>query len=106
MSMVPSPRLHVVVGMIGTILTLAIIKQTDAKKIFTKAQSIIISMLVVIVSYILIKHSSYAQYFNFVKIEIWSIVIFAITYFMITGNKKAWCYSMCWTFSNKEYTNF
>lgn len=95
MSMVPSPRLHVVVGMIGTILTLAIIKQTDAKKIFTKAQSIIISMLVVIVSYILIKHSSYAQYFNFVKIEIWSIVIFAITYFMITGNKKAWCYSMC-----------
>ena len=95
MSMVPSPRLHVVVGMIGTILTIAIIKQTNSKKIFTKAQSIIISMLVVVISYILIKNSSYAGYFNFTKTEIWSIVIFAMTYFMITGNKRAWCYSMC-----------
>lgn len=95
MSMVPSPRLHVVVGMIGMILTIAIIKQTNSKKIFTKAQSIIISLVVVVISYVLIKNSSYAQYFKFVKIEIWSIVIFAITYFMITGNKRAWCYSMC-----------
>ena len=95
MSMVPSPRLHVVVGMIGTILTIAIIKQTNSKKMFTKIQSIVISMLVVIISYILIKNSSYAGYFDFTKIEIWSIVIFAITYFMITGNKRAWCYSMC-----------
>lgn len=95
MSMVPSPRLHVIVGMIGTILTIAIIKQTNAKKIFTKTQAIAISIIVVVVSYILIKNSSYAGYFNFAKTEIWSIIIFAITYFMITGNKRAWCYSMC-----------
>lgn len=95
MSMVPSPRLHVIVGMIGTILTIAIIKQTNAKKIFTKIQSIVICMLVVIISYILIKNSSYAEYFDFTKTEIWSIIIFTITYFMITGNKRAWCYSMC-----------
>ena len=94
MSMSPTPRTHVVVGLIGTLLTIIMVKKFENKKIFTKAQAIAISILVVLFGYVLIKESSYASFFPFIKLEIFAIVFFSITYFLIRGNKKAWCYCM------------
>lgn len=95
LSMVPSPRLHVVTGFIGIILSMFIIKKNEDKKIFTNGQAVIISSIVLIISIILIKNTSYSTYFNFTKYEIWAVIIFALTYLFITGNKKAWCCTMC-----------
>lgn len=95
MSMSPTPRTHVVVGIIGTLLTIMMIKKVDGKQIFTKLQSVVISFGVVLISYVLIKNSSYSTFFTYVKLEIFIVMMYAITYFLITGNKKAWCYVMC-----------
>lgn len=95
MSMSPTPRTHVVVGIIGTLLTIIMIKKIDRKQIFTKLQLVVISFCVMLVCYVLIKNSSYSTFFTYVKLEIFMVMMFAITYFLITGNKKAWCYVMC-----------
>lgn len=92
LSMVPSQRLHVIAGMIATILSIIMIKTNENKKIFSKLQAILISVFTVAISYILIKNTSVSEFFNTAKIEIWSVVIFAITYCMLTCNKKAWAY--------------
>lgn len=94
MSMSPTPRSHVILGIIGTILTIIMLKKVENKKIFTKGQAILISLCVVFVGYVLIKNSSYISFFSFWKLEIFIVMIFAISYFLITGNKKAWCYTM------------
>lgn len=95
MSMSPAFRTHLVLGLIGTLLTIIMLKKFENKKIFTKAQAIAISLVVVLFGYVMIKNSSYSTYFNFTKIELSAIMLFVITYFLITGNKKAWCYCMC-----------
>lgn len=94
MSMSPTPRSHVILGIIGTLLTIIMIKKVENKKLFTLFQSMLISICIVFVAYVLIKNSSYATYFNFTKLEIFIFMMFAISYFLITGNKKAWCYTM------------
>lgn len=92
MSMSPTPRTHIITGILGTLITIILVKKFNGKRIFTKAQSIAISICVIIFSYVLIKNSSYASFFNFTKLEIFYVMMFSITYFLITGNKKAWCY--------------
>lgn len=94
MSMSTTSRTHVVTGFIGTILTLLMIKKMDGKKIFTKGQTIAISFGVIIFEYVLIKGSIYNDFFTFTKLEIIGVVMFIITYLLITGNKKAFCYTM------------
>ena len=64
MSMSPTPRTHVVVGIIGTLLAIIMIKKIDRKQIFTKLQSVVISFCVMLVCYVLIKNSSYSTFFN------------------------------------------
>ena len=94
MSMSTTSRTHVVTGFKGTILTLLMIKKMDGKKIFTKGQTIAISFGVIIFEYVLIKGSIYNDFFTFTKLEIIGVVMFIITYLLITGNKKAFCYTM------------
>lgn len=94
MTLSPTPRSHVILGIVGILLTLIMIKKVENKKIFTKAQSILICLCIVFLSYVLIKNSSYATFLNFMKLEMVMVMMFAISYFLITGNKKAWCYIM------------
>lgn len=91
----PVQRTHVVLGIIGTILLIALFPKGEAKKRFTKTQSAIISVMAVVVSYVLIKESSYATFFTPIKLEIAGTLLLAMTYFLLRGEKGKWCYTMC-----------
>jgi len=92
----PEKRVHIILGMIGTILTICMLQKMKKKEIFNKLQANIISALIVSFSYVLIRQSSiYAEFFTLIKLEIISVVIYAMTYFLLRGKKEAWCYTMC-----------
>ena len=91
----PTARTQLLLGMVGTLLTLMLMKKFEDRNIMNKKNSIVISLLAVIGAYILIKNSSYREFFTTVKLEIISVVIFAIVYSVLQINKKAFCYTMC-----------
>lgn len=91
----PAQRTHIVLGIIGTLLSIIMIQKIEGKNKISKTQGIAISSIVVILSYILIKQSSYNEFFTTIKYEILLPIVFLITYFLIRGNVKAWSYTMC-----------
>ena len=91
----PTARTQLLLGMVGTLLTLMLMKKFEDRNIMNKKNSIVISLLAVIGAYILIKNSSYREFFTTVKLEIISVVIFAIVYSVLQINKKAFGYTMC-----------
>lgn len=88
-------RTNLVTGLIGTILAIMLLKKFENKSPLTKKQAIITSLIISILSITLAKSSQYSDFFTAIKLEILAIMMYAITYFLITGNKKAWCYTMC-----------
>ena len=91
----PVQRTHVVLGIIGTLLSIIMIQKVEGKNKISKVQGIVISSIVVVLSYVLIKQSSYNEFFTTIKYEILLPIVFLITYFLIRGNVKAWSYTMC-----------
>lgn len=91
----PEQRTNVVLGLIGTLLSIIMIKRVNGKSNISKLQSAIIGVLVVMLSCVLIRQLSYKEIFTTFKIEILAITLFCMTYFFLIGNKKAWCYVMC-----------
>lgn len=91
----PAQRTHIVLGIIGTLLSFIMIQKIEGKNKISKLQGIVISCIVVILSYVLIKQSSYNEFFTPIKYKILVPIIFAITYFLIRGNVKLWSYTMC-----------
>ncbi len=91
----PAQRTHVVLGIIGTLLSIIMIQKVEGKNKISKVQGIVISSIVVVLSYVLIKQSSYNEFFTTIKYEILLPIVFLITYFLIRGNVKAWSYTMC-----------
>ena len=94
MSMSPTKRTHVILGIIGTILSIIMINKYDGKKIFTTLQSVIISFCVTILSYVLVKNTNYTSFFTPIKFALFLPMMYTMTYFFITGNKRVWCYEM------------
>ncbi len=88
-------RTQLVLGLLGVILVLMLLKKFQGEKTLNKKQSIIISVATVAIAYILIKNSSYNAFFTTIKLEILAVVLFSSTYTLIRGNKKAFCYIMC-----------
>lgn len=92
----PEKRTNLVLGLLGTILTIILLKKISGQKnIITKGQAITIGVITVIVSYALINQLSYKEFFTPFKKEILIVLIFSMTYLLLIGNKKAWCYTMC-----------
>lgn len=92
----PAERTHLVLGLVGTLLTILMIKKvSENKSKITKMQAIVISILTIVMSYTLINQSGLKEFFTPFKTEIIMVMIFSMTYFLLIGNKKAWCYTMC-----------
>lgn len=96
LSFSPANRIHVITGILGTLLTIMMLQKISVNKKFTKIQGIAISLCIVVASYVLIKQSTYAVFLNsFIEYEIVFTIIFTITYFFIMGKKKEWVFTMC-----------
>lgn len=93
----PTKRTQVVVGIIGTILTLMIFKKISDKKekVLTKLQSFLISLIIVVIVFFLIKVSMYKDFFTVKKLVVALAMLFCMTYFFIRANKKVFCTIMC-----------
>lgn len=91
----PTKRTQLVLGFVGVLLVLMLLKKFQGKHILNKKQAIILSVATVVIAYLLIKNSSYQEYFTTIKLEILAVVLFSSTYTLIRGNKKAFCYLMC-----------
>ncbi len=88
-------RTNLITGLIGTILSIMLLKKFEKKSPLTNNQALITSVIVSVLSITLAKSSQYSEVFTPIKLEILAIMMYLITYFLITGNKKAWCYTMC-----------
>ncbi len=94
----PTARTQLLLGMVGVLLTLMLMKKFEDRNIMNKKNSIILSLLSVIVVYILIKNSSYKEFFTTVKLEIILIITYCSVYTILQANKKAFCYIICITY--------
>lgn len=87
----PAKRTHVVLGIIGILLSIIMIQKSKNNNTITRLQGCVISLIVVVLSLVLIKQSQYNDFFTPLKIKISLAMIFLLTYFLIRGKVKEWC---------------
>lgn len=88
----PAKRTHIITGMIGTILSVVMIKKYKNNKEFSSIQAFLISTVVTFFAYVIAKDSNYKDFLTPLKNQIFLSIVFALTYFMITGKTKQWSF--------------
>lgn len=90
----PATRTHIILGIIGTLLTIMLLNNMKGKNIFSKKQGIYISTGVVVFACVLLKKSIYANIITPIFYVICLTMLFAMTYFVIRGKVKQWSFTM------------
>lgn len=85
-----SGRTNLVLGLVGVLISLLLLKKYENKRVFTNKQACIISTIITIISYIILKNSSYYSYFSIIKLELALLVVFLLSYSLLTANKKVY----------------
>lgn len=86
----PAQRTHVILGIIGVILSIIMVQKAEKGKFFSGLQGALITFVVLIFTYVIVKNSGYASFFNPLKYTIVFTVLGALTYFLVMGRTKLW----------------
>lgn len=86
----PAQRTHVILGIIGVILSIIMVQKAEKGRYFSRLQGILITFIVLVFTYIIVKSSSYGSFFNPLKYAIAFTVLGALTYFLVMGRTRLW----------------